>query len=280
MENQINVGDQNPQQVGQNPVGQPVEIQEKPKVNYWMISTILLIVILLGWSGFYVLNAGEQLKSQQATTEPPVKNTSTQQPITIEPIKTGNWQLKTVDKSNLDNFLDLYLVEANGGEETYLGKILSYVPEREAVLTNDQQKVIFIQTTAGKPEDSYIPLDDKVVVYSIPEKKNIKQITLREIKTAIPNLQIPRNAILNYLAISPSNTKVAMSYGYALEKDWGSDIIIFDIPTGRIQALEEKGIVKSWKSETSIQYENIDTSVPVSGEQYPPIITKEATVGF
>lgn len=280
MENQINVGDQNTQQVGQNPADQPVEIQEKPKVNYWTISTIVLLVILLGWSGFYVLNAGEQLKSQQATIEPPVKNTPTQQPATIEPIKTGNWQLKTVDKSNLDNFLDLYLVETNSGEETYLGKILPYVPEKEAVLTNDQQKVIFIQTTAGKPEDSYIPLDDKVVVYSIPEKKNINRITLREIKAAIPNLQIPRNAILNYLAISPSNTKVAMSYGYALEKDWGSDIIIFDISTGRIQALEEKGIVKSWKSETNLQYENIDTSVPVSGEQYPPIITREARIGF
>lgn len=280
MENQINIGDKNTLQVGKNPVGQPVKIQGKPKVNYWMISTILLLVILLGWSGFYALNAGQQLKSQQATTEPPVKNTPTQQPITTEPIKTGNWQFKTIDKSNLDNFLDLYLVEANSGEETYLGKILPYVAEREAILTNDQQKVIFIQTTAGKPEDLYIPLDDKVVVYSIPEKKNIKQITLREIKIAIPNLQIPRNAILNYLAISPSNTKVAMSYGYALEKDWGSDIIIFDIPTGGIKALEEKGIVKSWKSETNLQYENIGTSTPVNGEQYPPIITKEVTIGF
>jgi len=52
MENQINVGDQNSQQIGQNPVNQPVPIPEKLKVNYWMIFAIILLVVLIGGAVF------------------------------------------------------------------------------------------------------------------------------------------------------------------------------------------------------------------------------------
>ncbi len=45
MENQVNVGDQNTQPVGQNPSSQPPMTSiEKPKVNYWMISTVVLLI--------------------------------------------------------------------------------------------------------------------------------------------------------------------------------------------------------------------------------------------
>ena len=47
MENQINMGDQNAQQVGKNPISQPVQIPEKLGINYWMISTIVLLVLLI-----------------------------------------------------------------------------------------------------------------------------------------------------------------------------------------------------------------------------------------
>lgn len=57
MENQINMGDQNTQQLGQNPISQPVQIPEKPKVNYWMISTILLLVIFLITGSWFIWNS-------------------------------------------------------------------------------------------------------------------------------------------------------------------------------------------------------------------------------
>lgn len=47
MENQINSGDQNTQQIGQNPAIQPVQTSEKPKVNYWMILTLILAIALI-----------------------------------------------------------------------------------------------------------------------------------------------------------------------------------------------------------------------------------------
>lgn len=78
MENQINVGDQNTQQIGQKPVSQPVQIPEKP-VNYWMISTIVLVVVLVGllfW--FYTQNKvlpTEVLdRGQQPTSSPSPTN--------------------------------------------------------------------------------------------------------------------------------------------------------------------------------------------------------------
>lgn len=56
MENQINVGDKNSQQIDQDPVKQSVQIPEKPRVNYWMISTIVLVFLLLRMVGIYVLS--------------------------------------------------------------------------------------------------------------------------------------------------------------------------------------------------------------------------------
>lgn len=53
MENQINVGGQNTQQTGQNPVSQPVQTLEKPKFNFWMLSTLILAIFLLAILGWY-----------------------------------------------------------------------------------------------------------------------------------------------------------------------------------------------------------------------------------
>lgn len=55
MNNQTNVGDQNTQQIGQNPVNQlPVNpVPEKPRVNFWVISIVLLLCALLILAGFY-----------------------------------------------------------------------------------------------------------------------------------------------------------------------------------------------------------------------------------
>lgn len=55
MENQINVGDQNTQQIGQNPIGQSVSIPEKPKKNYVIIGTAVLVCfVIFGFGGYYL----------------------------------------------------------------------------------------------------------------------------------------------------------------------------------------------------------------------------------
>lgn len=59
METQINMSDQNIQQIGQNPLSQPVQVPEKQKFNFWAISAISLFLILLVVGGlyFYRLNS-------------------------------------------------------------------------------------------------------------------------------------------------------------------------------------------------------------------------------
>ena len=53
MENQANIGDQNTQQIGQNPVNQSDLIPEKPKLNRWIISTVVLVLLLVLGTTFY-----------------------------------------------------------------------------------------------------------------------------------------------------------------------------------------------------------------------------------
>lgn len=68
MENQMNVGNQNAQQIGQNPVNQPTIKPEKPKTNYLMIGVIVLACfVTFGFGGFYL--GGQSSKLQLTTNE-------------------------------------------------------------------------------------------------------------------------------------------------------------------------------------------------------------------
>ena len=62
MENQINVGDFNTQQVEQNPVSQPTQTPGKPNLNYWAISTLLLLVVFITCGILYILNLNTKNK--------------------------------------------------------------------------------------------------------------------------------------------------------------------------------------------------------------------------
>ncbi|MCX7881089.1 MAG: hypothetical protein N2482_01070 [Patescibacteria group bacterium] len=74
MQKQINVGNQNTQQIGQNQIDQPVTIEKKPKVNYWMMATIILsVLIVISTTTFLVKNQQNKNtdnigKSEQSTS--------------------------------------------------------------------------------------------------------------------------------------------------------------------------------------------------------------------
>jgi len=65
MENQINVGGKNIQHTEQNPIHQPVQVSEKPKFNYWMVSTILLLIILIMGGAWFFLNTQNKCSLSQ-----------------------------------------------------------------------------------------------------------------------------------------------------------------------------------------------------------------------
>ena len=67
MENQMNAGNQNAQQIGQNPVNQPVMTPEKPKTNYLLIGGIVLTCfVVFGFGGYYL---GKQSLTYQSTLD-------------------------------------------------------------------------------------------------------------------------------------------------------------------------------------------------------------------
>ena len=55
MENQINVGNKNTKQIGQNQTSNPTISSTVKKINPWMVSTIILLAVLL-FGGFYTVN--------------------------------------------------------------------------------------------------------------------------------------------------------------------------------------------------------------------------------
>ncbi len=88
MGNQINVSDQNTQQIGQNPIIQPSPIPEKPKVNYWMITAIILGVVFVVSISllFYFLSRNQNTFSTfQNQTENPQSTTTMTQTIPEKP---------------------------------------------------------------------------------------------------------------------------------------------------------------------------------------------------
>ena len=96
MESQINVGDQNTQQVGQNPPSQPIINSNKPKINYLIVGVVILVgFIIFGVGGCYL--GKKSIEPSQVTTG--VQNKQTQVPLaTSTPAETANWKTYTNEK--------------------------------------------------------------------------------------------------------------------------------------------------------------------------------------
>lgn len=113
MENQINVGDQNTQQIDQNPVQSLISIPEKPKLNYWMISTIILAVIFV-IGGYYGPGMIKQNSKEKPLVQqnPTISPANQQAPATPMPSNGGTPEiLKCVFNSKWFGFYFKYSKE-------------------------------------------------------------------------------------------------------------------------------------------------------------------------
>lgn len=110
MENQTNIGDQNAQPVGQNPSNQsPVASIEKSKVNYWMVSIIvLLITSIVG--GLLTYNLSRQVAEIKKVLPTPTElpTTSPELSETLSPTTaTKTSLLETFSKYCINNKIAL-----------------------------------------------------------------------------------------------------------------------------------------------------------------------------
>lgn len=83
MENQINVGDQNTQQVDHNSVNQPTQVTGKRKIIYWIILTVVLAVILIT-AGFFVFSMVKQ-STEKSSGIQQAPNAQTITPSQLQP---------------------------------------------------------------------------------------------------------------------------------------------------------------------------------------------------
>lgn len=96
VENQINIGDQNNQQIGQNS-NQSMQITEKPKTNYLFLGvTILICFFAFGVGGYYLGSRRVFQKNKSPETSlTSVVTTETHSVTTPENGRNGNSNLKT-----------------------------------------------------------------------------------------------------------------------------------------------------------------------------------------
>lgn len=116
MENQMNVGNQNTQQIGQNPINQPTQVPEKPKVNFWMISTLSFALLFLAAAGILAVNYSKLKNSQ-----PDQPNTAIlPSPSTINSQPSENPTSAQVSNLKLEDFPSKELLGENDNYSVFL----------------------------------------------------------------------------------------------------------------------------------------------------------------
>lgn len=227
----------------------------------FILTAILLSILLVST----VIGAVIFARIKSRPKNQPVNN-QTKNNLTIK----NFWQIK-IDNPAHDYYSDLSIVNPKTGEGRFLGKISTYVSERGVITTPGGERVIFLGASSGDETG------ENVIVYSTTKNKVVQKIKLDEIKTALPSLHIPRNASLNYLTLSPTGGKIAMNYGYSLETDYESDIIVIDLSTRQIRTVNVKGIVTGWKNDETISYQTPTTEY-AQESLYPKKIIKEVKI--
>jgi len=115
MENQINTGDKNTQQIGQNPINQSIPITKKSKVNYWMILSVVLAVGLVLVSGLHTLSLKNTSNSNNQQITQPNSITPTGKAIQASPASPVTQEAVTTPVKNT-----LYLGIYNGADAIFL----------------------------------------------------------------------------------------------------------------------------------------------------------------
>lgn len=196
MENQINVGDQNTQQIGQNSANKPISIQEKPKVNYLVIGIVVLVCfIVFGLGGYYL--------GKQSTMPPPSSLAVDGEKIIASEVTLEGCKIK-VTTNKREIFLNTSFLESNPQTKCY-----QFVLN----LVSPSGKYVVFQDISGG-------LDSQIRVYSLGHNKDIA-------------LDVLGSSTIKYMGFLPDDRLAAINgyFGY-FGKEWlGQWLRIYDIPS-------------------------------------------------
>lgn len=181
-----------------------------------------------------------------------------QSPVVFAPV--SDYLLTFTDYSQFDSVTELHLIQKSTGLEKTLGNVSAYGSLTSSTILSYPPRVVFLRESGGAKNEEYNALGSALVVYSIASDTFVSTLTLADIKSRNPNLDIPRNASLNTLQVSPSGNRVAFNYGYAIEPDYGSDIFVVNLLNGKVTVIGEKGKLKQWVNDVILRYESIDST--------------------
>lgn len=166
--------------------------------------------------------------------------------------KQNDLEITVAQNHNWDITVQIQLINTKTKEKRVIGKGSNTTPGKSAFFSPNFSSVIF---AGGKPDGNET---EAISFYSIPLNKITKQITLANIKKALPSITIDPLSVIGRLMPSPNGQKIAFSYGRTytdLQIDPNTAIIVIELNTNRMHLLPVKGLMKTWKDDTTIEYE-------------------------
>ena len=200
MENQINMGDQNTQQIGQNSVSQQVVTPEKPKINYFAISGVILFcLVVFGFGGYYL---GKQSFSTKTNG---VQNQPTPSPVVAQVNSTSDWKTYTFQPIQLSlkvpsEFI-VHTEEPNPGND-FTAYIQNYPFNAPIPSENAYQLYIIWQKTPTITQSGFQQLKDDL------DTNSIEDTTIAGYPTIKGQVKGERNRFVTY--ILKGNTKISL----------------------------------------------------------------------
>ena len=154
----------------ENQINQPVQIPDKPKVNYWIVSTVVLLVILLGAIGFLLVNRN-QYRLTSNNQKPPMTSTPYPTNAPQDNIVTTPTEWPKVTLTDTVVFIGLkYILNLSAPTGNNIRSFNSEVTQNyksigQALISPDNNKLLF--TAYGDPPQSGIryiaSLDGKIL---------------------------------------------------------------------------------------------------------------------
>lgn len=163
--------------------------------------------------------------------------------------KQNDLTIRLYRRLDWDLLDEVQVINNKTREVRIVGYTYDAAPGDSAYFSRDFSQVIFL----GGSKTEY----QQLTVYSIPLKRNVKAITLEQMKRVIPSLQINKTSTLSRMALSPDGKKAAFSYGntFAVELiEPNTYMIVVDLGTEKMQLLPVRGLVNGWKDATTIEY--------------------------
>lgn len=171
--------------------------------------------------------------------------------------------LKLYQVKDWDLTYEVQLINARTREVRIMGYQSVVAPGDSMFFRNKFSEVVFL----GGSKTDY----QKISLYSIPKNFVTKNISLVDMKRALPSLQIQATAILSRMMLSPDEKRVAVSYGNTFNVSLiepNTRIIVIDLTTNKMRLLDERGLVRGWKDNSTLEYETrgADPNVNTVGE--------------